>query len=307
MQKAILDIDPGIDDALALILALSSPELELVGVTTVAGNTVLEKTSLNARRILEYVGRGGIPVYAGASKPLARPLSTAEHFHGSDGLGDAEIPMPQEPPRPEGIRFLAETVKKYPREVTVIATGPLTNLALAFTLYPGTAELVKSVFIMGGAYLLTPHGHGNVTPLSEFNIYTDPEAAEIVFNSGVPLTCVGLDVTTNPSAKMDRKRYAEMNALKGRKAELASKVARYQIERFGEVEVHDPMAVAAALKPELFNMVEMKVQVLRNNDASRGATVAVKPGEGERGNAKVCVDVDSGEFWRLLISRLSQP
>lgn len=305
MEKVILDVDPGIDDALALLLAVGSPELEILGVTTVAGNTVLEKTSANARRVLEYVGRGEIPVYAGASKPIARPLSTAEHVHGSDGLGDTGIPAPHEPTRPGAARFIAETVRTHPGEVAIIATGPLTNLALAFILYPGTARLVKNVVIMGGAYHLTPYGRGNVTPLSEFNIYTDPEAADIVFNSGTPLTCVGLDVTTNPSAKMDRKRYAEMNTLKSRRAELASAIARYQVERFGEVEVHDPMAVAAALKPEFFQIVEMKVQVLRNNDASRGATVAVKPREGERGNARICVDVDGEEFWRLLISRLS--
>lgn len=299
-------MDPGIDDALALLLALSSPELDILGVTAVAGNTTIDKTGVNARRVLEYVGKDGIPVFLGASAPLARPLSTAEHVHGSDGLGDAGIPMPVQPPRGGGIQFIAETIRKYPGEVIVIATGPLTNIALAYTLYPSTPRLVKQLIIMGGAYHLTPYGRGNVTPLSEFNIYTDPEAAKIVFESTAPLTCVGLDVTTNPSVKIDPQRYREISRLRGRKAELASKIMKYQIERFGEVEVHDALAVAAAMQPAMFQMVEMNVQVLTNNDASRGATIPFKPKEGGRGRARICIDINSEEFMRLFLEKVSE-
>lgn len=307
MEKVILDMDPGIDDALALLLALSSPELQIIGITTVAGNTCLEKTSFNARRVLEYVGRGDIPVYAGVSAPLARPLFTAEHVHGSDGLGESGIPMPEEPPRLGGVQFLAETIRSHPGEITLITTGPLTNVALAFTLYPGTAKLVKRLVMMGGAYHLTPYGRGNVTPLSEFNIHTDPEAASIVFKSRAPITAVGLDITTDPATKMDKKRFREIGAIRSRKAELASRITRFQMERFGEAETHDVLAVAAALKPEMFETVEMRVQVLTNNDASRGATVAVKPGKDEKSNARICIGVRSDEFWRLLLERLSTP
>ncbi len=307
MEKVILDMDPGIDDALALLLAISSPELAIQGVSTVAGNTVVEKTGINARRVLEYVGRGEVPVYYGSSSPMARPLSTAEHFHGSDGLGEAGIPMPRQPPIPGGVQFIAETVAKNPNDITIITTGPLTNVALAFTLYPRTLRLVKRLVVMGGAYHLTPYGRGNVTPFSEFNIYTDPEAANIVFNSSVPITCVGLDISTDPSVKIDRRRYEEIRGLRGKKAELASRIMKYQLERFGEVEVHDALAVAAALRPEIFQTVEMRVQVLTNNDASRGATIAVKPREGEKGNAKICTGVDGEKFFELLLSRLSDP
>ncbi|MEM3033423.1 MAG: nucleoside hydrolase [Nitrososphaerota archaeon] len=306
LGKVILDMDPGIDDALALLLALSSPELDILGVTAVAGNTTIDKTGVNARRVLEYVGKDGIPVFLGASAPLARPLSTAEHVHGSDGLGDAGIPMPVQPPRGGGIQFIAETIRKYPGEVIVIATGPLTNIALAYTLYPSTPRLVKQLIIMGGAYHLTPYGRGNVTPLSEFNIYTDPEAAKIVFESTAPLTCVGLDVTTNPSVKIDPQRYREISRLGGRKAELASKIMKYQIERFGEVEVHDALAVAAAMQPAMFQMVEMNVQVLTNNDVSRGATIPFKPKEGGRGRARICIDINSEEFMRLFLEKVSE-
>jgi purine nucleosidase len=307
LEKVILDMDPGIDDALALLLAISSPEFALQGVTTVAGNTTVEKTGLNARRVLEYVERGEVPVYYGSSSPMARPLATAEHVHGSDGLGEAGIPMPRQPPTPGGIHFIAETVAKNPHDITIIATGPLTNVALAFILYPRTPRLVKRLVIMGGAYHLTPYGRGNVTPLSEFNIYTDPEAANIVFNSSVPITCVGLDISTDPSVKINRKRYEEIRGLRGKKAELASRIMKYQLEKFGEVEVHDALAVAAALRPEIFRAVEMRVQVLTNNDASRGATVAVKAGEGERGNANICIGVDAEKFFELFLSRLSEP
>ncbi|MEM4298223.1 MAG: nucleoside hydrolase, partial [Nitrososphaerota archaeon] len=134
-----------------------------------------------------------------------------------------------------------------------------------------------------------------------------PEAANIVFNSSVPITCVGLDVSTNPSVKIDKKRYEEIRRLGGKKAELASRIMRYQLERFGEVEVHDALAVAAALRPEIFQTVEMRVQILTHNDASRGATVAVKPKEGERGNARICTSVDGEKFFELLLSRISEP
>ncbi|MEM4290444.1 MAG: nucleoside hydrolase, partial [Nitrososphaerota archaeon] len=145
-----------------------------------------------------------------------------------------------------------------------------------------------------------------VTPLSEFNIYTDPEAAKIVFESTAPLTCVGLDVTTNPSVKIDPQRYREISRLGGRKAELASKIMKYQIERFGEVEVHDALAVAAAMQPAMFQMVEMNVQVLTNNDASRGATIPFKPKEGGRGRARICIDINSEEFMRLFLEKVSE-
>jgi len=305
--KVILDMDPGIDDAVALTLALSSPGLEVLGVTAVAGNVPVERAGSNARRVLEYIGRGEVPVYLGASRPLARPLRTAEHVHGADGLGEAGIPGPREPPVAGAVGFIAERLRESPGEITIIATGPLTNIASTLLLYPATARLVKEIILMGGAYHLTPYGRGNATPLAEFNIYADPEAADVVFSSGIPLICVGLDVTANPSAKMGRARYSELASSRGAKAELAARVSRYQLERLGEVELHDAVAVAFAVRPEILSVLEAEVKVLTGCDEARGATVVRRVETGGAARHLVAVDIDGEAFWRLLLDSLSRP
>ncbi len=299
-------MDPGTDDALALLLALASPELEILGVTTVAGNSTLDNTSRNARRILEYVGREAVPVYRGSSRPLARSLSTAEHVHGSDGLGETGIPSPREDAREGAVEFLANQIHENRGDITLIATGPLTNLAVLFARYPDLAAAVEDITLMGGAYFLTNYGRGNATTLSEFNIYSDPEAAAIVFNSGAPLRCVGLDVTADPRGCLVK---GEIDALSGAgslSARLAAMIARYQLDRFGHMELHDVMAMAAAIRPSMFRWVEMRVEVLTNPDISRGATVPTRPERGERPNAKICVDAEWRSFKEMFLARLTE-
>jgi len=201
MRKVVWDMDPGVDDALALILALKSPEVQVLGIITVAGNAPVESTSANARRVLEYLNEGGIPVVMGAASPSNHPLEDALSYHGSDGLGDCGLPSPKLKLYPaKAWDFLAQSVLDAPGEVTLVATGPLTNVACAFELHPELAGLLAGLVLMGGAYGLTPYGKGNCTPFAEFNIWQDPEAAHIVFNSGVDIFAVGLDVSMDPAA-----------------------------------------------------------------------------------------------------------
>ncbi len=301
-----MDMDPGTDDALALLLALASPELEILGVTTVAGNSSLDKTSRNTRRVLEYVGREGVPVYSGSSRPLARSLSTAEHVHGSDGLGETGIPSPREDAREGAVEFLATQIYENRGEITLIATGPLTNLAVLFARYPDLSAAVEDVVLMGGAYFLTSYGRGNATPLSEFNIYTDPEAAQLVFNSGAPLHCVGLDVTADPRSHLGQGEIDVLSGSRSLPARLALMIARYQLDRFGHMELHDVMAMAAAIQPSIFRWVEMRVEVLTNSDVSRGATVPRRPGLGEQPNARICVDAEWRGFKEMFLARLTE-
>ena len=190
-RPILLDCDPGHDDAIALLLALASPELELLGVTTVAGNQTLEKTTANALRVLEFVGRGDVPVAAGADRPLARELFVAAYVHGESGLDGPALPEPQGAPLDQhAVDFLAERILGCERPVTLVPVGPLTNVALLLARYPEAAENVERIVLMGGAI-----AEGNVTPAAEFNIYVDPEAAWRVFRSGLPVTMIGLDVT----------------------------------------------------------------------------------------------------------------
>jgi len=189
--RLILDTDPGVDDAMAILLALRSPELQVEAITPVAGNVPLEFTLPNALKLVEIAGRTDVPVAGGARHPLVRKLVTGEHVHGNNGLAGVEFPEPKIKPVAESApEMIRRIVKANPGEITVVAVGPLTNVALALRDDPGLAEKIKSIVIMGGSL-----SGGNVTPAAEFNLYVDPEAARIVFDAGVPLTMVGLDVT----------------------------------------------------------------------------------------------------------------
>ena len=275
-MKVILDVDTGTDDALAIALAVLSPEIELVGLTTVSGNVHVDKTSVNTLRVLEFLGVDDVPVFRGASKPLVKELRTVEWVHGSDGLGDSGIPMPRRKPEDKpAAEFIVEKLRESgPGEITLIATGPLTNLAIALLLEPRIAEKTREIIVMGGAFGITPHGTGNITPVSEFNIYTDPEAAKIVFESGARVTCVGLDVTMDPSAVLRPEHMEKMGKSKSRAAELAARVTRGMMKRVGFFALHDPMAVALAVKPELLKIEEYYVQVSLEEGDLRGQTIA---------------------------------
>ncbi len=301
----LLDCDPGHDDAIALLLALASPELDLLGVTTVAGNQTLEKTTANALRVLELAGRSDVPVAAGADRPLARELFIADYVHGESGLDGPELPEPRaEPVDQHAVDFLAERILGSPRPVTLVPVGPLTNLALLLACYPGAAENVERVVVMGGAI-----AEGNVTPAAEFNIYVDPEAAWRVFHSGLPVTMIGLDVTHRAlmtDAHAERLRSAGAS---GRLvAELYDFFVQYhrRTYRTEGAPIHDAVAVAHVLRPGIVETLHLRVDVDRESRLCRGRTVVdLWHRTGEEPNVDVGVGIDADAFLELLCERVA--
>jgi inosine-uridine nucleoside N-ribohydrolase len=304
MDKVILDMDPGIDDALAIMLALNSPELEVLGITTVSGNVHVGKTSLNALKILETIGRHDVPVYRGADKPLARDLVTAEWVHGEDGLGDTGLPTPSRQPIDGAVKFLTEILMSE-KNIAVVATGPLTNIALSMVLEPEIRRRLGRLVLMGGAFSLTPYGYGNTTPVSEFNIYVDPEAAKIVFGSGVKPLCIGLDITTDPATNLKREDMEKLGRAKTIEARTAAEIIRKFVERFGFMQLHDPMAVAATVKPSLFKTSMHHVYVVCEGDLTRGQTIVERRFWIQKdANAEICHQVDAKGFIEMFYERM---
>jgi inosine-uridine nucleoside N-ribohydrolase len=297
-ERILLDCDPGHDDAIALLLALASPELELLGVTTVAGNQTLEKTTANAIRVLDFVGRDDIPVAAGADRPLVRDPFVAAYVHGETGLDGPELPPPQrEPLAQHAVDFLAEHVTG----ATLVAVGPLTNVALLLARHPEARP--DRIVLMGGSI-----GLGNVTPAAEFNIWADPEAAARVFAGGLELTMIGLDVT-HQALLLDAD--AERLRASGRTgrmvAELYDFFARFHAETYGfeGAPIHDAVAVAHLLRPELVETKRCHVAIECGSDLTRGRTVVDLWGRtGEEPNAHVGVGIDGRAFIELLLERL---
>jgi purine nucleosidase len=276
-RKIIIDTDPGQDDAVAILTALAAPEaLDVLGITTVAGNVPLHLTTANALRLVELADRRDVPVFAGADRPIRRPLVTAEHVHGKTGLDGANLPDPQHDPDPRhAVDFLVETLRNEPSGTVTLATlGPLTNIALALEQAPDIAGRIAGIVMMGGAYFEV----GNITPTAEFNIYVDPEAADIVFRSGVPITQVPLDLshqmlTTNA-------RIAKFRGLGNRAgvatAELLEFFERFDEQKYGQEggPLHDPCVIAWLLKPELFEGRQINVEIETQSELTMGATVA---------------------------------
>jgi inosine-uridine nucleoside N-ribohydrolase len=306
VTKIILDCDPGHDDAIALMLALESPELELLGVTTVAGNQTLAKTTANAIRVLEHLGREAIPVAAGADRPLVREARVGAHVHGESGLDGPELPpAARKPEQAHAIDWLAGTLEAEPRPVTLVPTGPLTNVALFLARYPLLAEKLERIVLMGGAI-----GEGNITPAAEFNIWADPEAARRVFSSGVDLTMVGLDVTQRA---LLTDAHAERLGQAGRAGRLVAELygfyARHHRERYGwnGAPVHDALAVAHVIDASLLQTTGCGVIVDTGPEPSRGRTYVDRWGSaGWRANCHVAVDVDAERFLELLIARIAR-
>lgn len=340
--RVIIDTDPGVDDALALLLAMRSPELKIEGITPVAGNVPLELTLPNALRMVEIAGRTEIPVAAGAKSPLFRRLVTAAYAHGENGLGGAVFPEPTTKPIAQpASQFIREVVRKYPREVTLITIGPLTNVANALNSDSELASLIPRLVMMGGSL-----SGGNITPAAEFNIYVDPEAARIVFQSGIPITMVGLDVTRRTSLTDDHVRVLE--AAQNPVSQAAAKIARNAIDHTRSQgflvgpNMHDSLAVAAFLDPSILKWRDYYVDVETAGELTAGETVGYSPNAGDlrrtpdmekkaatnmtiRGsaptlttnrtspvirdkfvpNTQVAIDVDSARFFDLLIGRLS--
>jgi inosine-uridine nucleoside N-ribohydrolase len=295
----LLDCDPGHDDAIALLLALASPEVELRGVTTVAGNQTLEKTTANALRVLEFVGRGDIPVAAGADRPLVREPFVAAYVHGETGLDGPDLPPPQGRPADQhAVDFLAERIAG----TTLVATGPLTNVALLLARYPDAEP--DRIVLMGGAI-----AEGNVTPAAEFNIWADPEAAARVFAGGLDLTMIGLDVT-HKALMLDA--HAERLRASGRTgrmvAELYDFFSRFHAETYGfeGAPIHDAVAMAHVFRPDLVAAKHRHVAVETQSELCRGRTVVdLWRRTAQEPNAYVGVEIDGDAFIELLVERLS--
>ena len=305
MPTVILDCDPGHDDAIALLLALGSPQLRLLGVTTVSGNQTLEKTTANAIRVLDHVGRDEVPVAAGTPRPLVRARHTAAEVHGETGLDGPSLPPPSRAPEPEhAIDWIAKTVAASAEPVTLVATGPLTNVALLLARYPQLEADLERIVLMGGAI-----GAGNTTPAAEFNIWADPEAASRVFQSGVDLTMVGLDVTHQAlMTPVHTERLAAAGKAGKLVADLFSFYAQFHHRHYGwdGAPVHDAVAMAHVLDPTLLTTKHCGVVVDTGPELSRGRTNAdLRSTLGWTPNCHVAVDVDAERFFELLIARIS--
>jgi inosine-uridine nucleoside N-ribohydrolase len=306
VTRIILDCDPGHDDAIALLLALASPEIELLGVTTVSGNQTLAKTTENAIRVLDHVGRPEVPVAAGAPRPLVREQYAAAHVHGESGLDGPDLPPAARPARPEhAIDWIAATLTAQDAPVTLVATGPLTNLALWLARYPELEQRVERIVLMGGAI-----GEGNVTPAAEFNIWADPEAAQRVFSSGLDVTMVGLDVTHKALLRGPHVDRLARSGVAGRLiADLHDFYAVHHQRHYGwdGAPVHDVVAVAHVIDPTLLETKRCGVVVDTGPELSRGRTYVDLWGstDWER-NCHVAVEIDSERFLELLIERIGR-
>lgn len=306
VNPIIIDCDPGHDDAVALLLALASKEVELLGVSTVAGNQTLEKTTTNAISVLDYAGHAEIPVAAGASQPLVRELRVAADIHGASGLDGAELPGPsREPNASHAIDWIAATLASAPMPVTLVATGPLTNLALLLARYPVIESQIGRLVLMGGAI-----GQGNITPAAEFNIWVDPEAAQRVFSSSLDLTMVGLDVTHQALLTP-----VHLDALRasGRAGRLVADMYGFYLpvhqQRYGweGAPVHDAVALSHLLDGSLIGTVHRGVVIDTGGELSRGRTyVDLWRQAGWTANCHVAVEIDAERFIALLIERLAQ-
>jgi inosine-uridine nucleoside N-ribohydrolase len=340
--RVIIDTDPGVDDAFALLLAMSSPELKIEAITPVAGNVPLALTLPNALRMVEIADRNDIPVAAGAKQPLARRLVTATYAHGENGLAGVVFPEPTTNPVGEpAAEVIRHIVNKFPGEVTLITLGPLTNVAAALSTDSDLASKIHGLVMMGGSL-----SGGNITPAAEFNIYVDPEAARMVFQSGIPITMVGLDVTRKTS--LTEKHLQQLSAGRSPVSQAAAKIARNAIDHNRErgflsgPNMHDSLAMSAFLDPSILTFEKYYVDVEVNGELTAGQTLGYSPNQADlrrtpemqakvessmviRGsaptlastrtspvvrdkyvpNAKVALQVDSTRFFDLLIGRLS--
>ncbi|HTG69130.1 MAG TPA: nucleoside hydrolase [Candidatus Udaeobacter sp.] len=308
MKKIVLDVDTGIDDSLAIAYAIHSPELEVLGVTTCFGNVTVEEATRNTLVVLEHLD-SNVPVIPGAAKPLFRDPTKGNttYIHGDDGIGNTLSAEPQRQALSEhAANFIVEQVKRLPKQVTIITVGTLTNLALAIMKAPEIVGLVDKVIIMGGAVTV----HGNITPSAEANIYADPEAAEYVFRSGIPITLVGLDVTMKTLLPLEElQSWRDKNTRIGH---LLADMTEFYIGAYedfypgiGGCALHDPLAVGVAINPDFVKTVPMHVQVDVEGVHSLGRTVGdrrMKPDA--EPNMDVCIEVDADRFLNHFLSRV---
>jgi inosine-uridine nucleoside N-ribohydrolase len=319
-QRVIIDTDPGVDDAMAILLALNSPELKVEAITVVPGNVEASQGLENALKLISLAGRCDLTVAGGAQHPLNQKLITAQYWHGKNGLANVELPPAKCKPDPRfGPDLIIELVHKYPHEITLIPVGPLTNIALAASKDPSIVSLVKNIVIMGGSI-----AGGNVNGAAEANIYNDPEAASIVFNAGWMVTMVGSDV--GERTIITRKHLAELQAMHGPESDFIAKLADFYITRseksgYPGAAMYDPLAVAAVIDPTLVTLKDMHVDVETKGEFTRGETVANRMGSDENNvlhgdhyeiegvielkpNARVCLASDADRFLSLFIGRI---
>jgi inosine-uridine nucleoside N-ribohydrolase len=303
----ILDCDPGHDDMVAIMLAAADPRVDLLAITTVAGNGTLERTTHNARAVCSLAGIRDVPIAAGAPGPLVGRLRTAAHVHGESGLEGAALPPPDVPLANEhAVSLTARLLRESPEPITLVPTGPLTNVALLLRTWPDLLPRIREVVLMGGSL-----GAGNVEPLAEFNVFVDPEAADVVFSSGLPVTMCGLNVTHQAlatDAVMDR-----LHALGTPLAETVVGLLGFFHDRYRELwgleapPVHDPVAVARVIDPALVRCEDAHVAVELHGTHTRGATVCDRFGvRGLAPNAKVALELDAAGFWELVVAAVDR-
>jgi purine nucleosidase len=309
-RKIIIDTDPGQDDAVAILLALASPqELEVLGIVAVAGNVGLHHNANNARKVVELSGRRDIPVYAGCARPMRRTLVTAEHVHGDTGLNGPDLPEPTVPLQAQhGVDYLIETLMSAePGSITLCTLGPLTNIAMALVKEPRIAERIAEIVMMGGAYFEV----GNITPAAEFNIYVDPEAADVVLRCGAPITMLPLDVTHQMQSTPDR--LAALLALGNQAGKAVHAMLTFSegfdLNKYGwsGAPLHDPTVIAYLLQPDLFEGRHCNVTIETASELTMGMTVAdYWHVTGRVRNANFMRDGDPDGFFRLLTERLAR-
>ncbi|MFW6252722.1 MAG: nucleoside hydrolase [bacterium] len=302
----IIDCDPGHDDMVAIMTAHAAADIDLLGITTVAGNQTGEKTFLNARRVLSLINAGGVPLARGSDRPLTRALQVAGDIHGESGLDGADLPAPREQVSSlHAIDLMAELIGKSDRPVTLVPTGPLTNIALFLRRYPELASGVSEIVLMGGGVV-----ESNVTPAAEFNIYVDPEAADIVFNSGLPLTMVGLDVTNR--AMLDLDDIAKLKTAGGPVSRIVGDLLAFFASTYESVfgiagaPLHDALAVVVAAAPDIVSSRDLHVAIETKGDHTVGRTVVDVYGvTGKAPNASVALDVDTARFRSIMFDVFS--
>ena len=307
-QSLIIDTDPGQDDAVAILLALASPEINLLGITTVAGNAPLALTQENARKICDLAGRTDMQVFAGLDRPLVRPLVTAEHVHGRTGLDGPLLPDPETPLQEQhAVDYIIDTLRREPAgSVTLAPIGPLSNIAMAMQRAPDIIPRIRQIILMGGAYFEV----GNITPAAEFNIYVDPHAAKVVFASGVPVTMMPLDVTHKALTRTDR--VAALRTIGNRTGVAVAEMLEF-FERFDEAKygsdggpLHDPCTVAWMIAPDIFNGRPCNVEIETASPLTMGMTVVDWWQVSSRPhNALVIGDLDADRFFELITERLA--
>lgn len=319
-QRVIIDTDPGIDDAMAILLALNSPELKVEALTVVPGNVEVWQGLENALKLASLAGRCDLPVARGARHPLNQKLITAQYWHGKNGLAGVELPPSKcKADSRFGPDLIIEMVHKYPHEITLIPVGPLTNIALAVSKDPSIVPLVKDIVIMGGSI-----SGGNVDGAAEANIYGDPEAASIVFNAGWIVTMIGSDV--GERTLMTRKHLSQLQAMHGPESDFIFKLADFYLTRseksgYSGAAMYDPLAVATVIDPTLVTLKEFHVDVETKGEFTRGETVANRMGSNENNvlhgdhyeiegvidlkpNARVCLAADADRFLQMFMSRI---